>query len=209
MTVEDLLKKRKQIKMYSPTFIPEKQLVQEVVDKTFELTASKQNLMPYKVHILGPEHKEYKEKFFELSKRNKGGGQNYNIKAPYLLIFTNRLVTNPNASTKTKIKLGHGYPMCDPNRYKKSISNREHVALEVGMFAKVLTALCMEKDFQVSYLLCFPDWEENDSLWKELDFIKDPVVFSMQIGYESQNMTITDNKTFEQKPQKEEIINWI
>ena len=209
MTVEELFKKRHQVKMYSQTLIPEKPLVQEVIDKAFQLTASKQNLMPYKVHILGPEHKDLKEKFFEISKRNKGGGQNYNIRAPYLLLFTNRLITNPSPAVALKIKLGHGYPMCDPIKYRTSNSNRENVALEIGMFAKVLTALCMEKDFQVSYLLCFTDWKEDDQLWKELDFIKDPVMFSMQIGYKSKNMTVDEFKKYEQKPNKDEVINWI
>ena len=209
MTVEELFKKRHQVKMYSQTLIPEKPLVEEVIDKAFQLTASKQNLMPYKVHILGPEHKDLKEKFFEISKRNKGGGQNYNIRAPYLLLFTNRLITNPSPSVFRKMKLGHGYPMCDPIKYRTSKSNRENVALEIGMFAKVLTALCMEKDFQVSYLLCFSTWKEDDPLWKEFDFIKDPVVFSMQIGYKSKNMTVDEFKKYEQKPNKDEVINWI
>jgi hypothetical protein len=204
MTVEELLKKRKQTRLYNVNKTPDKALVESLIDKTFHLTPSKQSLMPYKIDILGPECVEYKEKFFKLSKTIKGGGQNYNHKAPYVLIFTRRLVTNPNDAVKKKIALGHPYGVCDALEYKKFDKD---VGIEIGMFSKVLTALCLESNIDVSYLLCFPLYNE-DKRWKQLDFIKDDVLFSMQLGFKSELFTY-ETHIGEKKPEKNEVITWI
>ena len=204
MSVEELLKKRKQIKLYNVNEAPDKAIVESLIDKTFLLTPSKQSLMPYKIHILGPECVEYKKKFFELSKTKKGGDQNYNIKAPYVLIFTRRLVTNPNDAVKRKLALGHTYGVCDPKEYKKLDKD---VGIEIGMFSKVLTVLCLEKNIDVSYLLCFPPYDK-DERWKEFDFIKDDVLFSMQLGFKSRLFDY-DTHIEEKKPEKNEVITWV
>jgi hypothetical protein len=204
MSIEELFKKRKQTKLYDKNTIPDRKIVETIINKTFELTSSKQNIMPYKVHILGPEHSDIKEKIFTLSKSKKGGGQNYNIRAPYVLLFTNRLVTNPSEAVKRKMALGHPYGACDPLKYKKFDKD---VGIEIGMFSKVLTALCLEKNIDVSYLLCFPDYEQ-DERWKEFHFIKDPVLFSMQLGYKSKIFTYKTD-IGEEKPKKTDVLNWV
>ena len=132
MSIENTLNKRKQIKLFDTENVPDKKLIISLIDKTFELVPSKQSLMPYKVHVLGPEFKDLKERFFNISKTKTGGVYNNNILAPYVLIFTRRLVKNPNIDVQRKITFGHNYGVCDPKRYKNFDKD---VAIEIGMFS--------------------------------------------------------------------------
>lgn len=205
MSIEKILSKRQQITVYDNLKIPNQKEVEDIISKTFKLTASKQNLYPYKVHILGPNHQNYKKLFFDIVKKQKGGTSNVNIVfAPYCLIFTVRFVDNPGPEIYERIKRGHSYLSCDPNRYK---GHRQGASLEVGMFAKVLTALVLEKGMDVSYLGCFPDYEKNKDLWKTLPFINDIVIFSMQFGYKNKTHFTAKKKV--KKPHINDIINWI
>ena len=81
------------------------------------------------------------------------------------------------------------------------------MAIEIGMFSKILTTLCLENNIDVSYLLCFPT-KEQDKRWYEFDFLDDEILFSMQLGYKSNKFTRNKNKE-ETKPEKNEIINWL
>jgi hypothetical protein len=68
--------------------------------------------------------------------------------------------------------------------------------------------LCLEKNIDVSYLLCF-DGDKNT-----LSFTDDNMIFSMQLGYKKQ---ISPEKmpdylkkpTGEYKPDVNDIINWL
>lgn len=203
--IEELLSKRQQTKGYHPLRIPDKKVAEDIISKTFKLTASKQNLMPYKVHILGPDKKELKKEFFKVVQHQKGGSYNMNIEqAPYCLIFTLRLVTNPDPMILERIKKGHSYGACDPKKYHQQISG---ASLEVGMFAKVLTSLVLEQGMDVSYTGCFPDYKNNKDLYKNLSFIDDPIIFSMQFGYRFSDYAFTKKK--EKKPDINEVINWV
>ena len=71
MSIENTLNKRKQIKLFDTENVPNKKLIISLIDKTFELVPSKQSLMPYKVHVLGPEFKDLKERFFNISKTKR------------------------------------------------------------------------------------------------------------------------------------------
>ena len=83
--------------------------------------------------------KNYQKFFFiTLSKPKKGGGQNYNIRAPYVLLFTNRLVTNPSGAVKRKIALGHPYGVCDPLEYKNNRTVQSSWELGAIRAAKIL-----------------------------------------------------------------------
>ena len=105
MSIENLLKKRKQNKNYDQQNYPSLEDVKKLIDKTFNLTASKQNLYPYKVHILGPNHQNIKRDFFDIVCLQSGGAGNTNIlSAPYCLIFTTRLVKNPDAKILARIR---------------------------------------------------------------------------------------------------------
>ena len=202
--IEETLVKRQQTKCYS-TKLPNKDTAEEIISKAFNLTASKQNLYPYKVHVLGPDQKDYKKQFYNIVRHQTGGNLNMNVEqAPYCLIFTNRLVKNPDPKIYKRIQKGHIYNNCDPKLYKTQIHN---TAIEVGMFAKVLTTLVLEKNMDVSYTLCFPDYEKNRDLWKKLPFIDDTVIFSMQFGYRFSDYSF--NETKEKKQDIKDVINWV
>ena len=201
--IEKLLSKRKQVRQYSVEKIPNLEDVNRIINKTYDLVASKQSLVPYKITVLGPHKKEEKQELYNLSVKNDGGHGNENIFAPYVLCFTNRLVDNPNLSVKRKVAKGHRYDLLDPEKYR---TRGMEVGVEVGMFAKILTLYCMEYDFDVSYLLCF-----SDSAINKLSFLEDKLIFSMQIGYQKSS-DIKDKflkDADEYKPDMTEIVEWL
>jgi hypothetical protein len=204
MTVEKIFKTRRHTKLYDINSAPDRNLVESLINKTFDLVPSKQNLMPYKLYVLGPDCVKYKEIFFEISKFFKGGGQNYNIKAPYVIIFTRRLIKNPNDAVLRKIKLGHTYSNCDPEKYH--LMDKD-AGIEIGMFSEILSALCLEHNIDISYILCFPSRNRNKD-WEKLSFIEDEPLFSMQLGFKSKLFEY-DRHIEETKPSKDEVITWI
>ena len=203
MSISEIYKKRKQTRQYDQENYPDIDIVKNILTETFKITASKQNLYPYKVHVLGPNHKNIKKDLYETVSCSSGGRNNINVlQAPYCLIFTTRWVNNPDPIIYERIKRGHTYTVCDPKLYNNT---KSAACIEVGMFSKILTGLCLEKNINVSYTLCFPDYEKNKDLWKKLSFIKDPVLFSMQLGYRT---GLVDNNK-EKKPLIDDVISWI
>ena len=201
--IEKLLSKRKQVRQYSVEIIPNLEDVNRIINKAYDLVASKQSLVPYKITVLGPHKKEEKQELYNLSVKNDGGHGNENIFAPYVLCFTNRLVDNPNLSVKRKVAKGHRYDLLDPKKYR---TRGMEVGVEVGMFSKILTLLCMEYNFDVSYLLCF-----SDSASQQLSFLNDKLIFSLQIGYQKSS-DIKDKflkDADEYKPDITEIVEWL
>ena len=201
--IEKLLSKRKQVRQYSVEKIPNLEDVNRIINKTYDLVASKQSLVPYKITVLGPHKKEEKQELYNLSVKNDGGHGNENIFAPYVLCFTNRLVDNPNLSVKRKVAKGHRYDLLDPEKYR---TRGMEVGVEVGMFSKIITLLCMEYNFDVSYLLCF-----SDSASQQLSFLNDKLIFSLQIGYQKSS-DIKDKflkDADEYKPDITEIVEWL
>ena len=210
--IENLLNKRKQVRQFSEDKIPNLEDVNRIINKAYDLVASKQSLVPYKITVLGPHKKEEKQELYNLSVKNDGGHGNENIFAPYVLCFTNRLVDNPNLSVKRKIAKGHQYDELNPLVYRKK---GLEVGIEVGMFSKILTSLCMEHGFDVSYLLCFSEISENKNPYSEkkpvISFLKDRLLFSLQIGYQKSGV-IQDKflkDADEYKPDITEIVEWL
>lgn len=190
--IEEIYKKRFQVYVYDKEKIPDENLAKQLIEKTFDLVASKQNLMPYRVNVLGPNCETEKQKIYEYITKILGGSHNRNILAPYNLIFTIRLVDNPNEHVANLIKQGHLYNCADPKKYKKE---KHNVSLEIGMFTKILTGLCLENNLGVSYQLCFKDWVYNN----------EEVLFSMQFGYPKTPRI----EKGDYKPNIDEVIKWI
>ena len=61
MDIEQLLDSRRQVRVFDDVKIPDYSVIQSLLDKTHKLVPSKQNLMPYKVIVLGPECKKEKQ----------------------------------------------------------------------------------------------------------------------------------------------------
>jgi len=206
MNIEEILDSRRQIKVFDDIKIPDKSLIKNLLDKTHKLVPSKQNLLPYKVHVLGPECKKEKQILYDLSKLNDPEDTHNTCSlAPYVLIFTNRLA-KPNTAVQRRIdKHGHDYFMCDPKKYKKNVDG-----IEVGMFASVLTTLALEKEIDVSYMKCFPHWPGGQHCWKELPFVDETPFLTMSLGYrKDKEQPRHQGLVGEDKPEVNEVINWI
>lgn len=211
--IAKIYSKRTQIDVYDLEKEPPSEfLIKELLETTHDLVPSKQRFMPYKIHVLGPAKIVEKEELYKLTCHvpNNGKGRasyhNQGSKSPYVLIFTARLCNSNDPSIQTRIKRGHKFSQCDPERYK---SESNTVNIEIGMFASILTGLCMEKGLDVSYIKCYPDWHNgDDNPWQNLDFVDDDVYLIMGIGYRDPN----DKRKYadtEFKPDYNEVINWV
>jgi hypothetical protein len=213
MGIENIICKRRQIRYFDLANYPKKNLVDELIKKSYTHTPSRQNLIPYKVHILGPEQKEYKKILYNLSTIPPKGTartfNNTNALAPYVLLLTHRLVTNPNPMVKDRMNKGYSYKNCNIEQYKSTMYD---ACIEIGIFSYNLTVLCLEQNIDVSYMGCFPKWNrkepESITLWKDLPFVDDDPLLSLQLGYRCKNSKHNKIKG-EWKPTINEIINWV
>ena len=200
--IEDVFASRTQTRIFSNFDYPEESLIRSMIEKTFSIVPSKQNLIPYMIHVLGPSHDEYKKKLYKIVVNSNRGGHygNTNMFAPYVLLFTSRLCF-PNKFVFKKMHEDNNiFNACDEKKYNK---NNSDALLEMGMFSTILTGMCLEKDISVGYLKCFSE-DLND--WKDIDFVDDPVVFSMQLGYKHKEHKFIEG---EDRPYIDEVINWV
>jgi len=230
MSLEEIFSRRKQIRLFDNKNFPDKSVIQSLLNKTHSCVASKQNLMPYKVHVLGPECIKQKRELYELTSKTEtpkgklmaGDLHNLNMFAPYVLVFTHRLA-KPNPATQRRIDRGEYYSVCDPKRYK--VENTDLVCMEIGMFSSILAGLALEKDIQVSYLKCFPHWPKWQYVWKAMNhlaFVDETPYLTMQLGYKktkgdfdkdigefAKENTYDGASVEEFKPHPDDVINWI
>jgi len=202
--IEDLFLKRKQIRHYKQDTYPDENLMESLFEKAFKLVPSKQSLMPYKVHVLGPDQGEVKDRIYHLSTDQDIDVPifiNHQLKAPYVLIFTQRLA-EPSPQVAEDIKNGHLFYSCDPEFYTTRVPE---ALVEMGMFCTVLTGLAMEQDIDVSYTMCL---ERSSKKYQDagLRFIDEEVCMGMSLGYEVENKYVKSEKEF--KPNMDKVILW-
>ena len=211
--IEELFSKRKQINFFRDDLYPKEELIKSLLEKTYEAVPSKQNLMPYEVLVLGPDQAEAKTKLYNLAGKKYYDAtnihdsesnftkppQNFQLLAPYVLLFTQRLALPANKTTMARLRRGHRYQVCDPEKYKKAIIIP---TIEIGMFMTTLTALCMENNIDVAYTGCLPNSETS---YKNIEYVNEKVYVAMSLGYEKIYVKIED----EDKPRLDEVITWI
>lgn len=193
MSIEELFSKRRQIRAaWDPHKMPSKELIYDLLKRTQKVTASKQNLYPYKIHAFGPNDEKEKrivEKIcclyeegsvndFDLkkSKLEKLGRDN-NLPG-WVLVFELRKC-KPNTFIKEYSQMYKGdspyvtttddvqgtasrFGQISEERFRES-TNKALACVEVGMFTKVLAGLCLENELAISYIKSFPEWT-----WKGL-----------------------------------------
>jgi len=228
--IEAIFFKREQVRFFDQINVPSADLINELLLTTVKLVPSKQNMMPYKIHVLGPEHIKTKEILYtlaskqelpndyqkRLSKLNSG---NTALFAPYVLLFEKRMPM-PNRYLLQLIRRGHRCPECDPIwhwRFSKLS------AIEIGLFSSILTGLCLEKEISISYTQCLPTVDrkmlEDKTLIKInpyeglIDFISEDIFLAVSLGY--QDMSVHEHDRLarhtnvgEHKPRAEDIIHW-
>jgi len=201
--LEELLSRRKQVEWFKDDVFPEKELVESLLEKTYELVPSKQNLMPYEVLVLGPDKIDEKKELFDLSKNTQSkessftnSYHNKQLLAPYVLVFTQRLAFPPNLHVQNLILKGREYQECNVHSYKKY---KNIPAIEIGMFMLTLSCLCLENNIDVSYTACLPYIKERFS------FVNEDVYIVMSLGYKKWNR----QRENENKPTIDEVISWL
>jgi hypothetical protein len=198
--------KRNQIRWYDETRAPNKTIISTALANTYDIVASKQNLMPYKVYAVGPFNKDINQGLYNVSMFT-GVKSNYNLlTAPYQFIYTVRLATG-NAKVQKDLLGGHKQPPMDPECYKAYYSIK-NTNIEIGMHATILSGLLIEAGLDVSYTLCFADFNVKKETWLDngFDFIEDDVQFLMSAGYA--DLLKYKNST-EDKPTLAEVLTWV
>ena len=230
MSLEEIFRSRRQIRLYDNKNFPDKSVIESLLNKTHSIVASKQNLMPYKIHVLGPECIKQKRELYELSTKSEtpkgklmqADLHNLNMFAPYVLVFTHRLAKS-NPAVQRRIDRGMKFSLCDPKTYKTE--NTDLVCMEIGMFSTILAGLALEKKIQVSFLKCFPHWPKWQYVWKtmnDLAFVDETPYLTMQLGYKktkgdfdkdigefAKEQTYDGASYNEFKPPVNDVINWI
>ena len=197
-SVFDNLNKRQHVYEYRSDCIPEHEVVDEILRNAWQVTPSKQNIMPYQINVLGPgdlrkrsiyrkvvgNHQMMEEAGVDEGAIAEVSGEinphyRHVLHNPYLLVFSQRVVPMREVNTfyKEKIAQGHFMEQCS---YAWVPQIKASTAIEVGLFAQNIAALCLEKDIHYSFTLCFPGKKEK---WKDISFIKEEPLLLMSLGY--------------------------
>ena len=189
--IENILKNRKHVREYDQTADIPESLIDSLLQKTWAVTPSKNNFMPYTVHVLGPKHQMYKELVYMLAVSNENHMNSFNsirdidntnpnyiniLSCSYLLIFTMRLETQPNLFQQKQIQNGIYYEATDP---RKLNDMSDTASLEVGLFANTFSGMCLENNIDTSYTLCF---KRELEYWRELPFVKRMPLLIVTVG---------------------------
>ena len=226
----DTLEKRGHVRRYSDK-VPPKELIDKALWQAWKTSPSKNNAMAYKIFVFGPEHKEIKEKIWNLCVKNNARtendavdrGENHirrgtqanpyyeHIKLnPYLFAIHSQ-PREPNDWYKRRVAKGMFFDQAWPHHIEKIVDS---IAVEVGLFCANLTTYLLEKNIDVSYNNCFVrDFKQ----WQDigLNYTDYRCIFLMTAGYVGEYRRDHLKKTSpaswhkDVKPEFEEIIKWI
>ena len=167
----DLLEKRHHVRKYSDK-IPPKEMIENALYKAWKTTPSKNNAMPYKVFVYGPEHKEKKKAIHAMihgnhddaehraiergqADKTEGGKPNpfyeHMMYNPYCVCI-HAQPREPNDFYKFQVKRGMFFDQAWPERVENFIDTS---AIEVGMFLQNLSTYLLEQGIDISYTSCF------------------------------------------------------
>jgi len=221
--IDDILAKRKHVMEYDTDVeAPKRSLINSLLQRAWKVTPTKNNLMPYKIHVLGPEHQHYKNLVFLNSCKNEIWANSHNkikgmdeieqIKSPayenikscaYLLIFQLRLAGDFNPYQQSCWDRGVYY---DPATEEGLMDSLPAISIECGMFATALCGLCLENRIDASYTLNF---SRTDSDWKDLPFVDRRVLLLMTLGKGKKYRQNDQEYKDDFKPDYHKIINFI
>ena len=224
----DLLESRHHVKEYSDV-IPAKELIENSLWKAWKTTPSKNNAMPYKVFVYGPDKKQSKKKVWEMvfsnhkdaeiramkrgqATRTEGGYPNpyyEHIKYNPYLFCIHAQPREPNEFYKRQVELGMFFDQAWPERVDKFIDT---TAVEVGMFIQNLSTYLLEEKIDISYTSCF---RREQKYWQEvgLKHAEYRPIILMTAGYHKKyrkDVPYVKRKLKQDiKPEYEEMIQWM
>ena len=197
-SVMDVIGKRKHVYVYKEDDIPDISDVREILLKAWQITPSKQNIMPYKVSVLGPDQRATKLKIYDKVVGNHVHMEEEGLKEgaithvsnkinphyrhvldnPYLLVFSQRVCTDAdiNPFYQRQIDQGHFMEQASENWVERIKSS---TSVEAGLFAQNVAAFCLDKDIDYSFTVCFPG---DVKKWANIPFIEHSVLLLMSIG---------------------------
>lgn len=206
----NLFKKRRQIRWaWDQERIPSKELIDNLIETTFDVAPSKQNLFPFKIHIIGPKNNKDNHTVGKICALYKNGSVNQwqmeeaphpNHKAPWVLIFELRKCEPNDFVIKHGMKYeGGGKRFTQTDERFRGPTNSNLACIEVGMFLKILAGQCLENDLHISYIKSFPEWNwsaiKNEYRkdtnkgsgidWSALPYIKEMPIIVAQIGFKA------------------------
>ena len=237
MDALELLDKRRHIVEYSKE-IPDKELIEKILWKSWKVTPSKNNFMPYHVNVYGPDQQEARNEIWKLQSWNKKNINDTNIprikttpgvidndltewndsgknpffnhskSASYLVVYTQR-ICQPNKLYEKNIRKGDYFEQMHLSEMETIIRG---VSIEVGMFAAHLSAFATEVGLDTSTVLCYPAQVEK---WHTVPGVEYPVLLIQSIG--KCKISKQDHQKKHQpwdaendiKPEPETVIRWI
>lgn len=192
-------------------------------------TPSKNNFMPYRVYVLGPEFAKEKEEMYWLCLGNetKANGNiitdrdqlkqyqakmypvnkahYYNIiSAEYVLIFTQRIENKPNEFQQYLIDKGYVYEQMATDGPKKEHA-RKVAYLEIGMFSTNFAGICLNNGIDISHTLCFPG-DKQDWPQEHFSFLDSHPMLIMTVG-KGEIYRKASDQAIDPKPDFDRIVN--
>lgn len=182
----DFFTNRKHVDAYDNSVDIEKEVI-ESFNEAWKVTPSKQNFMPYLIHVIGPDAQEWKDKLYAVCLRNESNVDNvtdkelmkrYEHRPPsyhsitncsYALIITKRLITKQNIRHQKRLEKGH-----------VEVVGNSLVSFEVGLFCNSLQYYLLQKNIDSCFTGCFPN--DNPEAWKTLPFVTETPIMIMTIG---------------------------
>ena len=251
MTIEEILKKRTNITFFREDKIPEKKVIDDILNQSHSLTPHKNNMYLYDVEVYGPEYDEDKkfatlatvssdakakyrendnpEDFKELEKtyekwlhyhknivKDKKSYRemkkdlkrvhfNQQMRAPYLLVYsqkTNNLITDSQKESDY-YKTGRLEEVFNIDTLKHSSA----WLIQAGMHGIITSMFAIEKGLDVSFCKCyFYNTHIHSNILRKVRKSFDNIAFTLGIGYRDEEMM--KYKTWIPKPNTNEIIKW-
>jgi len=207
--IQESLKNRKHVVNYSTSIFPTEEEILQILQTAYPLVSSKQKGYPYEVHVLGP-NKNRSNELWNLCEGNKintdlkalgdpgdryrpNPGLYHMYSAPWTLIYGPR-IASPNAYYRKTFDASHSLWELDNYKFVNR-NNRESCAIEIGMLAKVITGVALEKGWDTSYNICFPERLEK---WINFPFLDFTPALIQTIGkgekYKWETLTPEDSK---------------
>tara|TARA_B110000971_G_scaffold42267_1_gene41529 strand:+ start:220 stop:861 length:642 start_codon:yes stop_codon:yes gene_type:complete len=212
--IEEIFKKRKHVREYDTSVEISSELIDSLLRKTWSMTPSKNQFMPYTAHVLGNQHQEYKDIVLDICRAKDNtpftNPEFLHMKTcSYMIIFTLRHEDEPNEEMFRRMSKRIVYEQSSSKLLNKHPAN---AFLELGLFVNTLTGLCLENSIDVSYTRCFL---EDRSKWKSagLTFIDETpmLVLTMGKGHSYRVDAAKEEGWFDTdlKPEYERIVNFI
>ena len=192
---------------YDTDAIIDTSIIKQSLYEAWNTTPSKQQMMPYNIFVLGPNDKKAKESIYykALVREYKTNfprydidendpiaiekafidhrglpPQYYNYKtAPYIIICTQRVVTNVNKWNSDMVRdIGLNFEQTSKENKHRAT---KLACIEIGMFTQTFANLCLQHGLDVSHTRCLPDekewWDEP-----EFSFLNDIPILIMSVG---------------------------